>query len=548
MRVLHLQEPFSDLMKESTIFINRDALTPHYVPEQLLYRDKQINGIVKALTPALKGSRGRNLFIYGKTGTGKTCCIKYVIDKVSRLPSVRSKISYVPCKIYNSRYRVLNKIMSDHLPVYAKRGYGVVDIYEKMINWVEEDGKTLIVVMDEIDMVKDLDDIMYTLTRANSDVKHGGITIVGISNNISFKEDLDPRSISSLYETELVFPPYNSSELAEIMKQRAELGLKKDAVDASVINLIAAISAKESGDARLALKTLSMAGELAEEANRNKILVEDVQKAARNADEEIAYELVGMLPEHQRLVIYYQTAFRKPIISGYLSRENQTQLSSVSAIPLSVEAQNLEAGNGFYYASPISENYSVLTKLWLAMYNVRFIAMLRQAYNYSEQAQLYSYLYSEFGQPVYADNSTFIFMVNNTAQQQITAYYNGAWLPGAEICYIEGQQACPSSFASDWWFQGYGNVVAFVPFNATSAILNFTASGYLSNESMDIALSNPYNIIDTIKLGKSSRRYSVRLDMNRGLNDIIFYAQQGSQQNLYGLDNITISEAQNAST
>ncbi len=304
MRVLHLQEPFSDLMKESTIFINRDALTPHYVPEQLLYRDKQINGIVKALTPALKGSRGRNLFIYGKTGTGKTCCIKYVIDKVSRLPSVRSKISYVPCKIYNSRYRVLNKIMSDHLPVYAKRGYGVVDIYEKMINWVEEDGKTLIVVMDEIDMVKDLDDIMYTLTRANSDVKHGGITIVGISNNISFKEDLDPRSISSLYETELVFPPYNSSELAEIMKQRAELGLKKDAVDASVINLIAAISAKESGDARLALKTLSMAGELAEEANRNKILVEDVQKAARNADEEIAYELVGMLPEHQRLVIY----------------------------------------------------------------------------------------------------------------------------------------------------------------------------------------------------------------------------------------------------
>ena len=251
---------------------------------------------------------------------------------------------------------------------------------------------------------------------------------------------------------------------------------------------------------------------------------------------------------YQGMSMYYQTAFRKPIISGYLSRENQTQLSSVSAIPLSVEAQNLEAGNGFYYASPISENYSVLTKLWLAMYNVRFIAMLRQAYNYSEQAQLYSYLYSEFGQPVYADNSTFVFMVNNTAQQQITAYYNGAWLPGAEICYIEGQQACPSSFASDWWFQGYGNVVAFVPFNATSAILNFTASGYLSNESMDIALSNPYNIIDTIKLGKSSRRYSVRLDMNRGLNDIIFYAQQGSQQNLYGLDNITISEATNVST
>ena len=55
-------------------------------------------------------------------------------------------------------------------------------------------------ILDEIDGVKDLDDLIYTLTRINSDIKAGGVTIIGISNRVSFKESLDPRSLSTLYE------------------------------------------------------------------------------------------------------------------------------------------------------------------------------------------------------------------------------------------------------------------------------------------------------------------------------------------------------------
>src|SRR5690348_12093921 len=241
-----MAEPFADLLKESAVFVNRDALSPHFMPDHLLFRDKQISLIVKALTPSLKGERGRNLFVYGKTGTGKTSCVKYVIDEVKKLSTVKAKISYINCRIYNSRYRVLSKIISDHLPTYAKRGYGLVDIYERLMSWIEEDGKVLIVVLDEIDIVKDLDDLIYTMTRANSDIKNGGITILGVSNKISFKEDLDPRSLSTLYETELVFPPYNSSELLAILQQRSAVGLKANMVEPAALNLAAAIAARES--------------------------------------------------------------------------------------------------------------------------------------------------------------------------------------------------------------------------------------------------------------------------------------------------------------
>ncbi len=299
-----MDEPFAGIFKESKVFAERGVMSPHYIPAHLLFRDAQINEIVKALTPTLRGERGRNLFIYGKTGTGKTSCIKHVISKINELPMIRAKISYVNCKIYNSRYRVLNKIVSDHMPLYAKRGYGIIDIYERIINWIDEDGKILIVVLDEIDIVKDLDDLIYTLTRANSDIKSGGIAIIGISNRVSFKETLDPRSRSTLYEKELVFPPYNSTELATILKDRAAKGFKKDIVEPSAINLAAALAANESGDARLALKILSKAGELAEDSETGIVSAEFVKKAAHEAEEEIAYELVNTLPEHQKLIIY----------------------------------------------------------------------------------------------------------------------------------------------------------------------------------------------------------------------------------------------------
>lgn len=295
---------FESLFKESPIFANREVLSPHYIPQHLLFRDRQIHEIENAITPSLRGERGRNVFIYGKTGTGKTSCMKYVVERIRRLPMVKAEVSYINCRVYNSRYRVLSKIASDHIPLYAKRGYGVIDIYEKVISWVEEANRMLIVILDEIDIIKDLDDLIYTLTRANSDMKSGGITIIGISNRVSFKEELDPRSLSTLYENELVFPPYNSQELAAIVKERIEKGFKPNVVDPACVNLAAAISAKESGDARLALKIITKAGELAEERNLKAVTSKEVSEAAKQAEEEIAYELINTLPEHERLIVY----------------------------------------------------------------------------------------------------------------------------------------------------------------------------------------------------------------------------------------------------
>ncbi|MDE1810684.1 MAG: AAA family ATPase [Candidatus Micrarchaeota archaeon] len=297
-------QSLKDMLVESKIFANREVLSPHYTPKKLIFREKEINNIERAIAPALKGERGRNLFIYGKTGSGKTSCARYVIEEVRDIPNGRAKISYINCKIYNSRYRVLNKIVSDHLPTYAKRGYGAVDLYEKLTSWIEEDNKILVIILDEVDVVKDLDDLIYTLTRINSDIKAGGVTIIGISNKVSFKEALDPRSLSTLYETELVFAPYYATELYAIIKDRAGMGFRANVINDDILHFIAASAAKEGGDARMSLKILSKSGEMAEERGLDKVTMKEATEASRFAENDVVYELIATLPEHHKLVLY----------------------------------------------------------------------------------------------------------------------------------------------------------------------------------------------------------------------------------------------------
>ncbi|MGB9703131.1 MAG: Cdc6/Cdc18 family protein [Candidatus Micrarchaeia archaeon] len=294
-----------DIVASEGIFLkNRNVLSPHYLPNTLLYRDEEINKIRFAIAPALKGERGKNLFIYGKTGTGKTCCTRKVIEEIKQLPEIKTKVSYVNCRVYSSRYRVFTKIISEHLPTYAKSGYGLPFLYERFIDWIEEDGKTFIVILDEVDMVKDLDELVYTLSRANDDIKNGGVSMIGISNKVSFKERLDPRTRSTLYEDELIFTPYTSTQLFGILKQRVEEGFNKDTVDEEALAYAAAIGAKENGDARYALKLLAKATEIAEQKKLNKITKKEIEEARKSVEEEIVDEAIATLPEHQQLLLY----------------------------------------------------------------------------------------------------------------------------------------------------------------------------------------------------------------------------------------------------
>ncbi len=295
---------FDKILAEKSIFRDLNVLSPHFVPKELPFRGQQMHEIRSVLSPALKGQKPRNLIIYGKTGTGKTCTTKRVMEEFSGLAKTNgASMHYVNCRIYNSRYRILQRILKGYVPELEKAGFGLPFLYEKLVE-VAAKGEQLVVILDEIDMVKDLDELVYTLTRSNDEMKRGGVSIVGISNKLSFKDSLDARSRSSLYETEMVFQPYTAEQLQKILEQRVKEGFSDGAVDASAINLAAAITSQENGDARYALKLINKAGELVQQAGRGRVSDDDVEDARKKVELDLTLETINTLPEMHQLVLY----------------------------------------------------------------------------------------------------------------------------------------------------------------------------------------------------------------------------------------------------
>jgi len=292
---------FSELLNKPTVFADRNVLSPHYIPETLPFRESEIEKIMASVVPALKNERPHNLFIYGKTGTGKTCSVKNVLGKFSEHKS-SAKYVYMNCRMYNSRYRAIQKIAKELLPTLDSMGFGLAMLYEKVMEEVGK-GTHFIVILDEVDMVKDLDDLLYTLTRANDELKAGSISILGITNKLNFKDQLGTRSKSSLCENEIVFAPYTSTQLQAIVRQRAKMGFKPHVVDDGAINLSAALTANDTGDARYALKLLLKAGEIADDRGITKITDKEVEDARRSVDTDIAFEAISTLPDHQQIVL-----------------------------------------------------------------------------------------------------------------------------------------------------------------------------------------------------------------------------------------------------
>jgi cell division control protein 6 len=184
------------------------------------------------------------------------------------------------------------------------------EIREVLKNKLDSDANILTVVLDEVDSLLKRDagqgnDILYGLTRMNGELDNSRISIIGISNDLKFKEMLDPRVLSTLGEEEVIFSPYNAVELKGILNQRVALAFNKEAIgDEGVINLVGALAAQEHGDARRALDLLRTAGELAERRGDEKVTQEHVREAQKVIERDTITETVKTLPMQSKAVLF----------------------------------------------------------------------------------------------------------------------------------------------------------------------------------------------------------------------------------------------------
>lgn len=302
----------------SNIFIDRTVFTEQYIPEKILFRNKQINDLVAWMNPSLNRARGCNVLCLGDYGTGKTSTVSYVVKNVNNIVGQQVdgfKVYWVNCAEYTSiRQNVtLNKIFirwlkSEGITVYPTSP--TVLITDLMKEVVEKYNSTVF-VFDEIDEYlrnpnNDFSRMAYLISRSLKNTIAVMITNKFWVGNY-LQTELDARTIDTFSRNmqTIGFSDYSRDELYDILKARCEIGLKPTAYNENILHKIADISFNQGLKARGVINLTLWAGELAERNGYGQIetwMIETVTKHKHQIELE---NIISTMDTPSRAILYY---------------------------------------------------------------------------------------------------------------------------------------------------------------------------------------------------------------------------------------------------
>ena len=296
-----------EFQNKNRIIIKKDVFedSNNFIPDEILHRDDQIRILVQILKDAERGDKPNNIFIYGKPGTGKTLCAQSVVKEILKF---NNRIHAIYCNINGIKttfalvQKLTNLLYGDKI---KGRGTSLAHAYEVMWSNFNTLEGVLIIVLDEIDYL-DTSDVLYSILRfQNENLNKLKISIIGISNSITFTQRLDPRVLSSLGEENIIFPIYHAGEIRDIIQKRAEQGFINgiNCLDQAVMPLCAAIATQQAGDARFAIQLLKTAALIAERERLELVSEKHVHEAKIKIERDHTIELILDLPLQSKTVL-----------------------------------------------------------------------------------------------------------------------------------------------------------------------------------------------------------------------------------------------------
>lgn len=145
----------------------RNALLDDYTPERLIGRGDELEKYHKALQPAINQSQFDIIFLYGKTGVGKTAATKFLLGRLEESSSqynITVNTLIVNCDELDTSYSVAVELVNTFADEkISETGHPRSKVYNEMWTAIDDLGGLLILVMDEIEHIQD-DSLLYQLS------------------------------------------------------------------------------------------------------------------------------------------------------------------------------------------------------------------------------------------------------------------------------------------------------------------------------------------------------------------------------------------------
>jgi|FLOH01.1.fsa_nt_gi archaeal cell division control protein 6 len=265
---------FDDILKHGESLIkNENALDFDFIPKIIPHREQEQRTIALAIKPLLEKRNGRNMFIFGKPGVGKTLAAKHVLKELEETYD-DIKTVYVNCWQQNTSYKVAVAIC-DQIGFRFVQNKNTTELFQVIARILNE--YSAVFVFDEIDKVEDTD-FLYNLIE-----QIYRKTILIITNYKDWLADLDERVRSRLMPEQIEFKQYTAEETMSILKDRMSyafpVGVWSDEAFALVVK-----KAGELKDIRSGLFLLRESALAAEDKAKTQIGAEDVKNALEKLD------------------------------------------------------------------------------------------------------------------------------------------------------------------------------------------------------------------------------------------------------------------------
>ncbi|MCP1662114.1 MULTISPECIES: AAA family ATPase [Methanocalculus] len=284
-----------------------EILECDYVPDQVLFRDAELEEMAFHIRPGLHGQRPTSILCRGLPATGKTTCIHHLFTEIRQVSTNLVPV-YVNCQRSRTAYAVYSLIYLElvgHAP--PSSGIPLRRLMDAVAKALLSKNVVLLVCLDDIHHLiheKTAGQVISSILRMYLDYPGCRASLILVESDLTLdiRQTLDRSVISSLLAEEVFFAPYSPEQVQGILKERVRRAVYPGVLPLEILDLITDKTI-EAGDLRVGIDLLKRSVLRAERAAHITVTEEDVSAAYGDASATHLRGLVSLLTEKERRLL-----------------------------------------------------------------------------------------------------------------------------------------------------------------------------------------------------------------------------------------------------